>query len=54
MKCRDKHRQDKVPEATYQSCLPKLPVALRRHPDYQLLQEQGTREAFGAGWSQGW
>lgn len=51
MKCRDKHRQDKVPGATYQSCLSKLGVALRGHQatSYQLLQEQGQRETFRAG-----
>lgn len=51
MKCRDKHRRDKVPGATYQSCLSEPGVALRGH--HQLLQEQGTGRpsAFGRGWS---
>lgn len=48
MKCRDKHRQDKVPGATYQSCLRSW-ERLSEGTGYQLLQERGMREASGAG-----
>lgn len=41
MKYRDKHRQDEVPGATYQSCLSKPQTALRGHRGDRHRQEQG-------------